>query len=213
MQVKLLRALQEKKVRRVGGRESIPIEVRLVSATHRDLQAMIAAGEFREDLYYRIAAGVIEVPPLRQRDDDVLLLAKTFLARLGREHQRTLTLDAEGERKLRAYHWPGNVRELDHVLARAFLLSEGERVDPLHLPDPEVRDAAGAEVRGEWPVMTLRESERRTIEAALRATGGDKTKAAKVLGISRTALYDKLKRFGAQPDGEQVGDDDGVVEE
>jgi transcriptional regulator with PAS, ATPase and Fis domain len=189
LQARLLRALQEGVVRRVGGREPIAVDFRLVTATHQDPKAMVAAGRFREDLYYRIAAAELLVPPLRERAGDVDLLANAFLERLNRAHRRSVRLTEAGRARLRAHAWPGNVRELEHAIARAFLLTDGEQlaVEPF-------APAAAPAAAPEWPAIPLREAERRTIDAALRATGGDKTAAARLLGISRTALYEKLKR-------------------
>ncbi len=196
MQASLLRALQEGRVRPVGSGETRPVAVRVVAATHRDVQAMIGAGGFRGDLYYRIAGAEIALPPLRARGDDVLALADELLARVGAQHRRTLTLTDRARRQLREYRWPGNVRELEHVLARAAILSDADAIDELNLP-ADVGDPDGKPVAaGQWPVVTLREAEERTVRAALAATGGEKTAAAKLLGISRTALYDKLKRMG-----------------
>ncbi|MCC6781778.1 MAG: sigma 54-interacting transcriptional regulator [Planctomycetes bacterium] len=195
MQSKLLRALQERTIRRVGGREPIAIDVRLVSATHKDLGAMIREGQFREDLYFRIAAGTVRVPPLRERGDDVELLARHFVDRLNAEHGRHVTLDAAGAQRLRRGHWPGNVRELEHVIARAYLLTEGELlvIDEL---DAQPRSSASptAPDPARWPAIPLNEAIYRTLHAALRSTGGDKSAAAKLLQISRTALYEKLRR-------------------
>ena len=196
MQASLLRALQEGCVRPVGSGESRAVSVRVVAATHRELRAMITAGEFRQDLYYRIAGAEIALPALRARGADVLLLADELLGRLGAQHRRALRLSEHARSQLRGYRWPGNVRELEHVLARVAILTDGDELDELSLPT-DLGDLEGKPVAGgPWPVITLREAEERTLRAALAATGGDKTAAAKQLGISRTALYDKLKRLG-----------------
>ncbi len=192
MQAKLLRALQEARIRRVGGRDAIPVDVRLVTATHRDLQQMVKDGSFREDLYYRIAGGMLRVPPLRERGDDVVLLAEHFLERLNRERRRAVRLEAAGADLLRAWRWPGNVRELEHVMSRAHLLTDGDVLDVDQLPRAD--GVTAAQEAESWPVLTLDEAIRRTVRAALRQTGGDKTAAAKVLGMSRTALYDRLRK-------------------
>ncbi|MEZ5964655.1 MAG: sigma 54-interacting transcriptional regulator [Planctomycetota bacterium] len=197
MQAKLLRALQEGHVRPVGSGETRTVHVRVVAATHRDVQALVAANEFRQDLYYRIAGAELRVPPLRERGDDVLLIAADMLKRLGQQHRRDLRLNDRGRDRLRRYGWPGNVRELEHVLARVAILSDGSELDDLQLPEASAPAAPGEPpaVSGGWPVLSMQEAEERTIRAALRSTGGDKTAAARVLGISRTALYDKLKRM------------------
>jgi transcriptional regulator with GAF, ATPase, and Fis domain/tetratricopeptide (TPR) repeat protein len=191
MQAKLLRALQEGTVRRVGGRELAAIDVRLVTATHKDLRAMVEAGTFREDLYFRIAAGLVRVPPLRERGEDLALLARHFVERLNREHGRRLQIDDATLARLRHGSFPGNIRELEHLIARAFLLSEGESL-VLDEDLPRGEDAGRSDAP--WPAIPLAEATYRTIHAALRSTGGDKTAAAKLLGISRTALYEKLRR-------------------
>ncbi len=190
LQAKLLRVLQENVARRVGDHAPIALDFRLVAATHRDLPAMIAAGEFREDLYFRLAAAELRVPALRQRGDDVLLLADAFLDRLNRQQDRAVVLADTARAQLIEHGWPGNVRELAHVIERAFLFATGDRIEAVELQTIAVPDGAGRS----WPVMPLAEAEARTIDAVLRHTDGDKTKAAKLLGISRTALYQKLKR-------------------
>jgi transcriptional regulator with GAF, ATPase, and Fis domain len=198
MQAKLLRALQDGSVRPVGSGETRPVAVRVLAATHRDLRAMIEQGQFRQDLYYRVAGAELVVPPLRARGEDVLAISHDMLRRLGEQHRRELRLSERGKAKLLRYAWPGNVRELEHLLARVAILSEGAELDDTQLPDP-VATAVGAAVgaAATWPVINMQEAEERTIRAALQSTGGDKTAAAKVLGISRTALYDKLKRMNA----------------
>jgi DNA-binding NtrC family response regulator len=197
LQAKLLRALQEQTIRRVGGSESIRLDLRLLSATHKDLRAMVQRGEFREDLFFRLAAVEVRVPPLRERGDDVALLAEHFVARHGERNGRRLRLGKVALAALRDYPWPGNVRELDHVMARATLLTDGEEIVDLQLPVVARATDGGASpgpVAAE--VITLKEAERRAMVVALQACGGDKAKSARTLGISRTALYEKLKRHG-----------------
>jgi len=198
MQAKLLRALQEGHVRPVGSGETRPVQVRVIAATHRDVRALIESGTFRQDLFYRIAGAEVFVPPLRERGEDVLLIAQDMLRRLGEQHRRELRLTPRGEERLRRYPWPGNVRELEHVLARVAILSDGPELDDLQLPEAAdvVTPGVPAGAPAGWPVLSMQEAEERTIRAALQSTRGDKTAAAKVLGISRTALYDKLKRMG-----------------
>ncbi|MEY2979922.1 MAG: hypothetical protein RL562_149 [Planctomycetota bacterium] len=193
MQAKLLRALQEGVIRRLGGRETIPIDVRLITATHKDLRSLVETKEFREDLYFRVAAGVLRVPPLRERGEDIALLARHFVQRMNAEHGRHVTIRDETIKRLMRGAFPGNVRELEHVLARAYLLTEG---DVLDLDEDVAASSAGGGGTGDqpWPAIPLVEATYRTIHAALRSTGGDKTAAAKLLGISRTALYEKLRR-------------------
>ncbi len=192
LQAKLLRALQEREIRRIGDSAPIAIDTRVVSATHKNLLELSDSGEFRRDLYYRLVAVELTVPPLRDRDGDIEQLAQTFLTRLNREHRRSIRWSGGALSRLGSYSWPGNVRELHHVVSRAFLLADGDQIVDVQLPDSTPETAAST--RSAWPVLTLREAENRTITAALDATSGDKTKAAKLLGISRTALYDKLRR-------------------
>jgi two-component system response regulator AtoC len=198
LQPKLLRALQEGTIRRVGGKDKIAVDLRLVAATPENLKQAIAGGHFREDLYSRIAAVELQVPRLAERGEDIVLLAEEFLARLNRQHHRAVALGKAAKKAMLAYSWPGNVRELEHVIARAHLLQDGDELDDFHLP--EVQAPPRAVVRAEdgqaWPVISLAEAEARTIRTALAHTGGDKTAAAKLLQISRTALYEKLKRIG-----------------
>jgi transcriptional regulator with GAF, ATPase, and Fis domain len=194
LQARLLRALQEGVVRRVGGQQTIPFDCRLLAATHKDLKALIGQGQFREDLYFRIAAAELVVPPLRERGDDVELLAEEFLARHNREHHKAVRLPPAARSLLREHGWPGNVRELEHAIARAWLLTDGDELALDLVPHRPGTAAAGGPAAAEWPALPLREAEKRTIDAALRATGGDKSAAARLLGISRTALYEKLRR-------------------
>ena len=150
---------------------------------------------FREDLFFRLAAVEVRVPPLRDRGDDVVMLAEHFLGQHGKQHGRSLRLGGVATAAISGYPWPGNVRELDHVMARAALLTEGEEVVDLQLPKVDARAKAAGLPAGST-IPTLKEVERGAIVAAMQAKNGDKTAAAKALGISRTALYEKLKRHG-----------------
>ena len=200
LQAKLLRALQEGAVRRIGGEQEQAIDLRLLTATHRDLPRDIAEGGFREDLYYRIAAITLALPPLRERGSDALFLAEHFIEKLSAQEGRSLRLSEEAGRELLSHGWPGNVRELEHRMARAFLLCEGDVILSLGLGDEVVGREPAEQASSEgmvdaWPVTSLKDVESRTIRAVLEHTEGDKTRAAKILGISRTALYEKLKRM------------------
>lgn len=204
LQAKLLRVLQEQTIRRVGGTESVQLDLRLIAATHKDLRAMVARGEFREDLFFRLAAVELRMPPLRDRGHDVLQLAEHFVRRHGEQRGRTLRLSPVVKAAFASYAWPGNVRELEHVIARATLLCDGDEIADAQLPRATgtpiaatgAADAASATNTATEPVQTLKEAERRAMIVALQSCGGDKAKTARVLGISRTALYEKIKRHG-----------------
>ncbi|MEI6128763.1 MAG: sigma 54-interacting transcriptional regulator [Planctomycetota bacterium] len=207
LQSKLLRALQEKYIRRIGSQESIAVDLRVLAATNKDLRAMVQHGEFREDLYYRLAAIELLVPPLRDRERDAEFLALHFVERMCKQQGVRRTMQPLAMQELEAYRWPGNVRELEHVVARAFLLTEGDSITTFHLPRPAapttvtsalMEQAVTAIVTAsstEWPAITLAEAERRTILAVMQACHGKKTEAAKMLGISRTSLYEKLRHI------------------
>ncbi|MEO6594815.1 MAG: sigma 54-interacting transcriptional regulator, partial [Planctomycetota bacterium] len=198
LQAKLLRALQEQSIRRVGGSEVVQLDLRVLAATHKDLRAMVQRGEFREDLFFRIAAVELLIPPLRERGSDIVLLAEHFVQRHGASRGRNLRLSAIAKAALLDYRWPGNVRELDHIVARASLLCEVDEIVDLQLPKTSLlapTEGSAAAVSADT-VVTLKEVERRAIVAALQACSGDKAKSARALGISRTALYEKIKRHG-----------------
>lgn len=193
LQVKLLRALQERRIRRVGGEEVIELDVRMVAATHKNLREMVEAGDFREDLFFRLAAVEVNVPPLRERHGDVEVLAKHFVGINSAQRAASLRVSQVAMATLSSYSWPGNVRELEHVIARAVILCEGDELVDMQLPaDRAAETGKGGPVVNQ--VMTIQEAERRAIVLALAHFDGDKSKAAKGLGISRTALYDKIKR-------------------
>ena len=194
LQVKLLRALQEREVLPVGGRAPVAFDARVVAATNRDLEAEVAAGRFREDLFYRLNVIPVRVPPLRERSGDVPLLARHFAARFAREMGLDeYRISPEAVAALGSYRWPGNVRELTNAVERAVALSDGTvRVE--HLPE-RVRAAAGATNDPEGAVPTLDEVERRHILGVLERTDGNKARAAELLGIDLSTLYRKLRRY------------------
>ncbi len=203
MQVKLLRAIQEKAVRPIGEAAERPVDVRILSATHRDLGELVAAGKFREDLYYRINVIELEVPPLRDRDDDVLEIAGSLLDRLGRDTGRSApALTDSASAALRRYRFPGNVRELENILERALTLSSGDRidVDDLQLRDtaPEDGQQGAADPTAESLSEKLDDVERDAIVRALEQTRYNKTAAAKLLGISFRALRYRIKKLGLE---------------
>jgi len=207
LQAKLLRALQEKEVRPVGATHRVPIKARIVAATNRDLAAMVENGSFRKDLFYRLNVVNLRLPSLRDRREDIPLLAAHFLDRISREHGVKFTLSDEALRTMMRHDWPGNVRELEHSIERACALSSGP---VLHLGDlPTQLQKQGLEARrvaaeGGEPagkdeqaqVTTLADLERQAILGAIRALRGDKLQAARLLGIGKTTLYRKLKEYG-----------------
>ena len=212
MQVKLLRAIQEKKIRPVGAQEEITVDVRILSATHRDLAALVEDGLFRQDLFYRINVIELRVPPLRERPTDIPLLARHILNKLASDYELPPAELTDGAREaLQAYPFPGNVRELENCLERAFTLSEE---DVIQADDLQLRKGASAETAGaapnDLPPMPgdgeeaidlesyLESIERRTIEKALEQTRWNKTAAARKLGVSFRALRYKLKKLGME---------------
>jgi two-component system, NtrC family, response regulator HydG len=200
MQAKLLRALQEREIRRVGESVARPVDVRVLAATNRDLAAEVAAGRFRRDLFYRLRVVELAIPPLRDRPDDILPIAREVLARLStRDRRSPLALAPRAAELLERHAWPGNVRELENALERAAALCDGDRLEPEDLPD-ELRTRPGARASESGmhaAPRTLAEIERAAILAALARHGGNQSKTAAELGIGTATLYRKLKRWGA----------------
>ncbi len=203
MQVKLLRALQEKRVRRVGGHEEVPVDVRIIAATNQDLEALVEAGEFREDLYYRINVIPIEIPPLRHRREDIALLADFFVKKYAREMGiETQRIELDAMHILESYRWPGNVRELENVIERALALttslSIGVKDIPAHLRSPAKRKDSWVELPDEGMNIEVHlEGIRRTLMSqALDRTGGVQTKAAELLGITFRSFRYYAKKVG-----------------
>jgi two-component system response regulator AtoC len=215
MQVKLLRVLQESEFERVGGIKTIKVDVRLVTATNRDLLAEVGAGAFREDLFYRLNVVPIHIPPLRERREDIPLLADHFIAKFNdRLKKEIAAITPEAVERLVAYQWPGNIRELENLMERTVLFCEGPEIRVSDLP-PEVAGApasqsvsAGGHAAGEESARPAPESlkeavraetervERELIQRALDATGGNVTQAARKLKISRKSLQTKMKELG-----------------
>jgi two-component system response regulator HydG len=197
MQVKLLRALEERSVRPVGGERVVPINVRFVAATNRDLEAAIEAGRFRSDLYYRINVIPIEMPALRSRGTDVLLLAQHFIEHFARAMNKPVKgMQPPVAQRLLAYNWPGNVRELRNVIERGIALTQYDQLTLDDLPEKIVRfDKARVLFGGDDPkeLVSLEEVQRRYISHVLDATGGNQTQAARILGVDRKTLYRKRK--------------------
>jgi two-component system NtrC family response regulator len=192
LQAKLLRFLQERVIERVGGRQEIPVDVRIVCATHQDLKAQIRDGRFREDLYYRLAEIVVTIPPLRNRIGDAALLAHAFTRKFAEEQKRTMTLGEDAVASITAHDWPGNVRELENCIKRAVIMADGNTLTAADI---------GLETGGGEPVsLDLRaireEAERKAILAALSRSNGNVVRAAELLGISRPTLYDLMHKFG-----------------
>lgn len=198
LQAKLLRFLQERVIERVGGRDEIPVDVRIVCATHRDLKAQIKAGLFREDLYYRLAEIVIEIPPLSEREGDAVLLAHAFVQRYALENGRgSMALTEDAINAIDAHPWPGNVRELENCLKRAVIMADGNRI---------TADDLGLEtVEEDFERLNLRhvrdEAERRAVLRVLARTNNNVARAAEILGISRPSLYDLMNRFDLKKEG------------
>lgn len=201
-QVKLLRVLQEKEFERVGGEETLSVDVRVIAATHRNLQQLVENGSFREDLYYRLHIIPIYLPPLRERGNDIILLSEFFLTRIGNSiGKKGLKLTKLAVERLLNYHWPGNVRELENVLERAAVLSESNIIDandlPLQLnskaalPEPVLDSASDLDLE-----KVLESVEKLHLEKAMTKANGIKTDAARMLGIKTSTLYYKLEKYG-----------------
>jgi DNA-binding NtrC family response regulator len=197
LQVKLLRALQERRVRPVGGTRERPVDVRVLAATNRAPDALLAKGVLRKDLYYRLNVVSIRVPPLRERREDISPLIHHFLKGAGAAEGTAREISPEAMRLLLAYDWPGNVRELENAIERAVALGLSGVIGPGDLP-ARVRNGGGAEAASAdaAPHFSLRENEIRLIRGALRHTAGNKARAAHLLGINITTLYRKIKSFG-----------------
>ncbi len=207
LQGKLLRAIEEGVIRRVGGLRDRRVDVNIVAATHRDLESEVQAGRFRKDLYYRLAVITIDLPPLRQRGEDILILANHYLEKFNAKYTKAVRgLDDRAARILLDYPWPGNVRELSHVIERAVLWSQGDRLAEEQLalatspqaPTTTSQPPAVAPVQGSLPPegIALADWERALIEQALEEYGGNQTKAAKRLGLTRDTLRYRLKKYG-----------------
>ena len=207
-QVKLLRVLQERELERLGGTQTIHVDVRFVAATHRDLESMVAKGEFREDLYYRLSVVPVRIPPLRDRPGDVERLARHFCTTFAKaNHKPSLSFEASALALLGEAPWPGNVRQLQNFVERAVVLSEGTRIRREHIEreieaqwqgGAHLSEARGAHDRVEDPSLEVRrgEAEREAILKALRSSGNNRTVAARILAVSRRTLYNKLREHG-----------------
>jgi DNA-binding NtrC family response regulator len=205
LQAKLLRVLQEKKIERVGGTELIPVDARVIAATNKNLANEVARGNFRDDLFFRLNVIVIDIPPLRERKEDIPPLIDHFMKKLSERFQRAEypALEAAAIDKLMEYHWPGNVRELENTLERLLVLTEKERIDVADLPQnillpqprPEQSDAVCLPEEG----ISIEEVEKRLIREALTRTGGHRRKAAKLLGMTYKTFQYRLKKYDITP--------------
>jgi two-component system response regulator PilR (NtrC family) len=211
MQVKLLRAIQERRVRKVGSTTEDPVDVRILSATHQDLPKLVAAGQFRQDLFYRLNVIELHVPSLRERSEDIAMLADAILERLALRGGERATLTPEALRELKAYAFPGNVRELENVLERGVALAAGRELSPYDLmlpstdepakPAPERKERPAPQPESEDVVPSdlpayLDSMESAAVRAALRRTGGNRTAAAQLLGITFRQLRYRMQRLG-----------------
>ena len=192
LQAKLLRFLQERVIERVGGRSEIPIDVRIVCATHQDLKTLTKEGRFREDLYFRLAEIVVDIPPLRERTGDTALLAHAITRRFAQEQNRAgLTLSEDAVRALESHPWPGNVRELENCLKRAVIMADGNQIGA---------DDVGLASTSDTTELNLRkvreEAEKNAVIAAVARVNNNLARAAELLGVSRPTLYDLMHRFG-----------------
>ncbi|MFN7948238.1 MAG: sigma-54 dependent transcriptional regulator [Blastocatellia bacterium] len=204
MQVKLLRVLQERRIRRVGGTEEMPVDTRIIAATNRDLEKMVKAGEFREDLYYRVSVIPLELPPLRQRREDIADLVQHFLTKFAAQSGHAIKrCHPEVVRYLEEYDWPGNVRELENTIERAVALEMGEEIQPTRLPERILRYSP-QQASGELNLPDtgidlenyLRELEKSYLLEALRRTGGNQTRAAELLHMTVRSLRHCLDKYG-----------------
>lgn len=199
LQAKLLRAIQEKEIRPVGSTKRIPINVRILAATNRDLEQAVAQGAFRHDLYFRLNVLTLRIPPLRERRQDIPLLAAYFLERMGRNSNQERELSDEALKIMLAYDWPGNVRELENCLERACALRTGPIIQIADLPS-SIHGVSATPVNGETSskIVPMAELEKQTILSTITQLNGDKLLAARLLGIGKTTLYRKLKEYASQ---------------
>ena len=195
LQAKLLRFIQERTIERVGGRQEIPVDVRIVCATHQDLKGWSKEGRFREDLYYRLAEIVVNIPPLRSRVGDPALLAHAFVRRFAQEQNRgSLTLSEEAVRAIELHPWPGNIRELENCIKRAAIMADGNQITS---DDIGLKAVTPDEADNSLDLRVIRDNaEKRAIIAALGRVNGNIVKAAELLGVSRPTLYDLMHRLG-----------------
>jgi two-component system, NtrC family, response regulator HydG len=199
LQLKLLRVLQEKQFERVGGEETVEVDVRVVSATHRDLKAAVEAGQFREDLFYRLHVVPFRVPPLRERREDIPLLVEHFIAKLApRANPRVRRIEENALARLTTYGWPGNVRELENVIERGVLVAKGSEITIADLPESMREETTATSDFVVPPHRTLAEIEKMAIVQTLQRTNWNKQEAAQILGLYRPTLYSKMKKHNIE---------------
>jgi DNA-binding NtrC family response regulator len=200
-QPKLLRVLEDGELERVGSSRTMKVDVRLISATNADLAADVARGAFRKDLMFRLNTIELRLPPLREREEDIALLAQSFLARFAARYQREgLRFAPTALRALQSYAWPGNVRELSHVIERAALMADGDVLDEdsLSLKPAAPHDISGAAALAASESVTVEQAEERMVRQALERTGGNIQRAAAMLGLSRPSLYRRMEKYGIE---------------
>ena len=197
MQVKLLRVLQDKKIIRVGGTQELPIDVRVLAATHRDLQEEVSKGRFRQDLYYRLNVVTLHIPPLRERKDDIPLLVNHFLAKYLSPDGSFRSIAPEALNRLQNYDFPGNARELENIIERSLAICGTSDIQIHHLPKEfgSYTSALHPRVQTLAPTLSLEDNEREYILSVLGSVDGNKTKAAKIIGIDRVSLWRKIKKY------------------
>jgi transcriptional regulator with PAS, ATPase and Fis domain len=198
MQVKLLRVLQERVMMRVGGMEEIPVDIRVVAATNKNLKQEVECGTFRQDFYYRLNVITLHVPRLADRKDDILMLALHFLHKLAKSQGKQVgSISDEAIKTLVSYEYPGNVRELENIIERAVTLANGDSIEPGHLP-LDLHQLVFRVRHSREKFLSLDENEREYILWVLKQVNDNKTKAAEILGIDRVSLWRKMKRYGLQ---------------
>jgi len=218
LQVKLLRALQERKVKPVGASDEIEVDVRVIAATNRDLETEVSRGAFRSDLYYRLNVIELRLPPLRHRREDIPLLAEHFLRRFAAEHNRTAKLSTEAMRRLESYEYPGNVRELENIIERAVALSSSTLIGVGDLPEVKTPKIATPNPPAMVPPegvdldQLVSDYERTWVLRALEQTGGVRKRAAILLGISFRSMRYRLAKLGIDKGDDDKGEEDEVVE-
>jgi len=193
LQAKLLRVLQNQEIQRVGSPAVRRLDIRVIAATHRDLQSMVKEGRFREDLFYRLSTVHIKLPSLAQRKEDLPLFERHFIKRFAEQYRKPVSgITRRAQALLARYSWPGNVRELENVLGNACMMTESETIDVADLPE-YIRERKTIELRGEETLLTLEQVERAHAIRVLQSAGGNKVRAAELLGISRAKLYRLLE--------------------